>query len=485
LHLCGNLRMDFFPLFARLNQQHCLVVGGGEVAHRKAVQLLRAGATVTVNAPDVITPLKDLSRDGQINLVESPFDAELIADHILVIAATSEKTVNHEIAAVAKRHQRLCNVVDDGDASTFIMPSVIDRSPLMIAVSTGGASPVLARMIRQQIEEWLPSGISRLAAWAGDWRDTVKKRLTTHAARLHFWQDILDGETGSHVLAGRLDHAERTLQEKLSTTGERCTIGEAWIVGAGPGDPDLITRRGLQLLQRADVVLHDRLVSSELLAMARRDATITNVGKKADAPSTEQADINAKLVELVRAGKRVCRLKGGDPFLFGRGGEEISALAKANLPYQVVPGITAASGCAAYAGIPLTHRDLAGAVTLVTASRAAGQNAPDWDALARAGQTLVIYMGTRNLNEICMRLINAGLTAKTPAAIVEQGTLPEQRVIGGNLHNISARAGAAGLQTPALLIVGAVTKLTGRLAWFGTSDAKSDPSRKVSSVFAH
>jgi uroporphyrin-III C-methyltransferase/precorrin-2 dehydrogenase/sirohydrochlorin ferrochelatase len=219
--------------------------------------------------------------------------------------------------------------------------------------------------------------------------------------------------------------------------------------------------------------------------MARRDATITNVGKKADAPSTEQADINAKLVELVRAGKRVCRLKGGDPFLFGRGGEEISALAAANLPYQVVPGITAASGCAAYAGIPLTHRDLAGAVTLVTASRAAGQNAPDWDALARAGQTLVIYMGTRNLNEICMRLINAGLTAKTPAAIVEQGTLPEQRVIGGNLQNIGARAEAAGLQTPALLIVGAVTKLTGRLAWFGTSDAKSDPSHKASSASAH
>ena len=457
--------MDYFPLFAKLAGQRCLVVGGGAVAARKVRALRKSGARVTVNAPDLSDELSALLAQGAIEHHPEPFDAALVAGHLLIIAATSDRNTNAAVAEAARQAHRLCNVVDDGDRSGFIMPSIIDRSPVLIAISTGGRSPVLARMLRQRFDAWLPSRIGNLAEWAGQWRDEVKARFKTHGTRLRFWERVLNGGIAERVLAGDTAAAGRRMMRELSNGGTQLEPGEAWIVGAGPGDPDLITRRGLQFLQRADVVLHDRLVADELLELARKDADFIGVGKQAAGPSTPQADINALLIDLVRRGKRVCRLKGGDPFVFGRGGEEIGALADAGLPYEVVPGISAANGCAVSAGIPLTHRDVSGAVTLVTGRHAAVDREPDWKGLAALQHTLVIYMGARQIEPICHALVRHGRAAGTPAALVENGTTEQQRVVGGTLKNIAARAKRARIGAPALLIVGEVVDLADKLQW--------------------
>jgi uroporphyrin-III C-methyltransferase/precorrin-2 dehydrogenase/sirohydrochlorin ferrochelatase len=474
--------MDFFPLFAKLTDQPCLVIGGGVVAHRKVLQLLKAGARVTVNAPELGAELAQLARTERIEVVHGKFNSALPGDYVLIIAATSDAAVNARVADACQAQRRLCNVVDDGTASGFIMPSVIDRSPLMIALSTGGESPVLARMIRQQIEAWLPSRLPELVRWAGRWRDAVKQRIQSHEERLRFWQTLLEGPAAEQVLTGRISTADRQIQARLTDPGETDTTGEAWIVGAGPGDPDLITRRGLQLLQKADAVLHDRLVAPELLDAARRDAEIVSVGKSPGGPSVPQEEINAQLVQRVRAGQRVCRLKGGDPFIFGRGGEEIAALAAAGLPYQVIPGISAANGCAAYAGIPLTQRHLASAVTLVTASLADEDDPVDWPGLARGKQTLVFYMGVRQLEKVVEELTLNGMNTNTPAAVIEQGTRPEQRIVGGTLGNIAVLGAAARIGAPAILIVGAVAQLAQELNGFGPevpADRRPEHSEEV------
>ncbi len=436
--------------------------------HRKVQQLLRAGARVTVNAPSLCAELGDLAASGSIHWKDGEFDARLLADHLLIVAATDDRDVNRDVAAHARSAQRLCNVVDDGEFSTFIVPSVVDRSPVIVAVSSGGSSPTLARMIRQRLDEWLPQRIGALARWAAGLREQVKQAMPDPRARLRFWQDILDGTPAEHVLAGRQAMADGEVRAALGAADRYAGVGEAWLVGAGPGDPGLITRRGLQLLQRADAVLYDRLMPRELLDLARREASLVSVGKTPGGPSWRQEDINRELVRRVREGQRVCRLKGGDPFIFGRGAEEVQALAKAGLPYQVVPGITAAAGCAAYAGIPLTHRALASAVTFVTASLADGNAETDWQSLARLGQTLVFYMGARILDDIAANLLNAGCDPATPAAIVENGTTSVQRVIGGTLGTIGLRSREAAVAAPAVLIVGGVAELAGQLQWFGT-----------------
>jgi uroporphyrin-III C-methyltransferase/precorrin-2 dehydrogenase/sirohydrochlorin ferrochelatase len=469
--------MDYFPIFAKLRNRPCLVVGGGSVAARKVRQLLKSGARVTVNAPFMNDDLRRLASDGSVAIQSGPFDPLLIEHNLLVIAATSDPGVNRDVADAAERRHRLCNVVDDGEASGFIMPAVIDRSPIVVAISSGGRSPALARIVRQQIDEWLPSRIGVLARWAAKWRSTVNKQIRTHDGRIRFWQGILDGEAAQRVLAGDISAADENIGAQLKRPGPRSGAGEAWIVGAGPGDPDLITRRGLQCLQRADAVLHDRLIAPELLALARRDAEFICVGKQADGPSARQEDINQKLVELVQNGKRVCRLKGGDPFIFGRGGEEVSALAKAGLPYLVVPGISAANGCAAAAGIPLTHRDLSSAVTLVTGHRANqllnGGTDAEWSRLAALGHTLVFYMGFRHLERICTKLMHHGLAASTPAAMVQNGTTRQQLVVGGTLENLVDRT--TGMGSPAILFVGEVVALADKLGWYSQSSENSEP----------
>ncbi|MCB1597506.1 MAG: uroporphyrinogen-III C-methyltransferase [Gammaproteobacteria bacterium] len=460
--------MDQLPIFVCLKGQRCLVVGGGEVAERKVRQLLTTGATVTVNSPQLNRGLQQLGDSQRITAALRPFDATLIDTHLLVIAATSDRAVNHAVAAAAHKSLRLCNVVDDPALSSFISPSIVDRSPLIVAISSGGRAPVLARMLRQQLERWLPLRLGELAAWAGEWRDTIKARLPDIAARRLFWERAFSGTLSGHVLAGRMQAADDALQGALKAQVDAGDAsGEAWLVGAGPGDPELLSLRGFHLLQHADVVLHDRLVAAELLAFARRDAELINVGKTGGGPGTSQAEINALLLARVRAGKRVCRLKGGDPYVFGRGSEEADVLARAGLRFQVIPGITAANGCGAYAGIPLTHRGLAQAVTFVTGHLAPDSadagNDLDWAALAALKQTLVIYMGGRKLAVIAAELMAHGRTGETPAAVVIAGTTPEQRIITGTLADIAQRGADADPGLPALLYVGEVVRLAEHL----------------------
>ncbi len=456
--------MDYFPLFADLRDQPCLVVGGGNVAARKAHELAAAGARLTVVAPDCAPTMQALVAAGTVTWQPGTFAPELVTDHLLVIAATDDSTLNHTIAGVARAARRLCNVVDDAAASSFIVPGIVDRSPLVVAVSSGGQAPVLTRWLRQRLERWLPAGCGDLARWAGTWRSRVRERLATPRQRRAFWDTLLTGEPGRHFLAGEHAAAEAAAAHLLEQTGARAG-GKAWLVGAGPGDPALISLRGLQALEQADVVLHDRLVSPQLLRSARREAEIIAVGKTGGGPATSQDEIERLLIAHVRAGRRVCRLKGGDPFIFGRGGEEALALAAAGLPFEVVPGITAASGCAAAAGIPLTHRGLATAVTFVTAQAAEGAP-PDWSALAHANHTLAIYMGSRRVADIAAGLVAHGRAPDTTAAVIGAGTTAQQQVVTGTLADIAERwtASAPPALAPALMLVGETVALAARLA---------------------
>ncbi len=488
--------MQYLPIFAAVAGQPCLVVGGGSVAERKVAQLLAAGARVTVNAPRLTPGLETEADAGRIIVALRSFDPLLVAAQLLVIAATDDRTVNHAVADAARTALRLCNVVDDPAVSTYISPSIVDRSPLLVAVSTGGQAPVLARLVRQQLERWLPARLGTLAEWAGSWRERVKTQLPDVASRRRLWENVLQGSLearpgiATDLMAGRRGSANARLATILvaarhSAAPKVPAPGEAWLVGAGPGDPELITVRGLHLLQHADVVLYDRLVAPALLAYARRDAELICVGKTGGGPSTSQADINALLVKYVRHGQRVCRLKGGDPYVFGRGGEEALALAEAGLPFQVIPGITAASGCGAYGGIPLTHRDLASAVTFVSAHSSPGgkpDQEPDWQSLATLGQTLVVYMSGRRLAEVSGALLRNGRSATTPAAVVMSGTTDAQRCVTGTLENIASFAKAEGITSPSILYVGDVIALQSRLNWYRPAEPYATCNEEISGV---
>lgn len=451
--------MDFFPLFARLADQPCLVVGGGEVARRKVAELLTARARVTVNAPEICPALVELARAHPVRLHHAAFDATLVSEHLLVIAATSDRTINAAVAAASRRAGRLCNAVDDADSSTFIVPATVHRHPITLAISSAGRAPLLARLLRQRLERWLPPGLGNLAAWAGGWRERVRVALPDGAQRRRFWQRLLESPAARHALAGDEAAADAAAARLLEAGASDSATGQAWLVGAGPGDPGLITLRGLEALQAADVVLHDRLVNPALLTFARREAELINVGKSPGGAGTSQAAINELLLSRVRAGQRVCRLKAGDPYVFGRGGEEAMALAAAGLQFEVIPGITAATGCGAAVGIPLTHRELANGVTLVTAQGAAEAPAPDWSSLARLDHTLVVYMGAARLGEICQALMDAGRAGETPAAVVSDGTTARQRHVVATLGEIAALSATASLTAPALLFVGKTAAL--------------------------
>ncbi len=453
--------MDYFPAFLKLDDKPCLLVGGGAVAARKAKALLAAGATLTIVSPEVVPAIDEmLAVSKRARLISRRFEASDVVGNWLVVSATSDALVEQEVATASEAHRVFCNAVDKRQNCSFITPAIVDRSPLLVAVSSGGHAPVLARKIRARIESMLPATTGELASLAGRWRARVALRYGDFRSRLRFWDSFFDGPIASEMLSGRGGNVDGLVADLLSRDVEdELASGEAWLVGAGPGDSGLLTLRALQILQSADVILHDRLVSSDILALARRDAALIGVGKTPGCKVNSQEEINELLVRLVRDGKRVCRLKGGDPFIFGRGGEEAEALQESGLPWQVVPGITAAAACAAYAGIPLTHRDMAQSVVLLTAHGKNSVDRLDWASLARERQTLAVYMGVSRFRQLMRQLIRHGRAADTPVAIIERGTTPQQRVIRGTLGQLTLLAEAHRVEAPAMLIIGEVAKL--------------------------
>ena len=461
--------MQHLPLFADLKNRAVLVVGGGVVAERRVILLLAAGADITLIAPQLTSNLAELAEERRFTYLARAYADEPLEPYWLVIAATDDRAINTRVAAAADAVKRFCNVVDDQSLCSFIMPAIVDRAPVTIAIGSSGNSPVLTRWVKGIIETLLPARLGALAELAGRWRERVRTAVPDTTERRHFWERVVNGTVADHAFAGRDADAERAMESALTSWGsdEVERRGEAYVVGAGPGSPDLITIRGRQLLASADVVLYDRLASAELLQYARRDAELICVGKTPRRPSITQKQLNRLLVGLVQSGKRVCRLKGGDPFVFGRGGEELEALAEAGLKFQVVPGVSAAEGCAAYAGIPLTLRGVAQAVLLTTGHT--------MDATAPAlmefqpGQTLALYMGVAQYAEISAALISKGHSPDTPVAIVESGTTDRQRVVRTVLGSVAAAQAALDIRPPALLIVGETTRYAERYSWFAPS----------------
>ncbi|HHQ4531335.1 TPA: siroheme synthase CysG [Aeromonas veronii] len=456
--------MDYLPIFCRLENKPVLLVGGGEVAERKARLLLDAGAQLTVVAPKLDPELAELAANGSIEWLAGEFASEQLAGKWLVVAATDRREVNALVYQSANLARIFANVVDDPKRSSFIMPSIIDRSPLMVAISSGGKAPVLARLLREKLEALLPQHLGAVAAFAGSLRDRVKARFASMGERRRFWERLLGADRLGQALA-RGDHASANQLADNLFADESQTGGEVVLVGAGPGDPGLLTLHALRQMQQADVVVYDRLVSDEVMALVRRDAKRIFVGKQAGNHCVPQEGINQLLLEEAKKGQRVVRLKGGDPFIFGRGGEELETLVGTGISFQVVPGITAASGCAAYAGIPLTHRDHAQSVRFVTAHGKGGARDLDWPLLAKDRQTLVFYMGLSSCATIREQLLAHGKGGDTPVALIERGTQPCQRVIRGTLDELPALA--VGVESPALIMVGSVVTLADRLAWFG------------------
>ena len=474
--------MNYFPVFFDLVGQKVLIVGGGDVALRKVSLLERTGASITVVAPEIAPELMARSTAGTLKLAMREFEPSDLDGVRLVIVATSRRAVNRWIAKLSDSRNIPVNVVDDARASRFIVPAIIDRDPVLVAISTGGASPVLARRLRERIEALIPKRIGEFAVWLMALRQATRRKLRDSRERRRFFEAVVDGPAARRFVEGDNPGAQRIAQQLLATTrAAPRAVGDVTLVGAGPGDPELLTLKALRALQDADVILHDRLVPAAVLDLARRDAARICVGKAAGTPAgkaageggSTQEEINALLIDLATEGKRVVRLKGGDPFVFGRGGEELQALAKARINFSVVPGITAALGAAAYAGIPLTHRDFAHSVTFVTGhaqgdGKDLGQE-PDWRALAMPGATAVFYMGLTRLNYIVEKLLEHGAPATRPAGIIAQGTTANQRVITATLATIRSIASDASLESPALLVVGDVVSLHSTLAWFGTA----------------
>ncbi|MGJ0486073.1 MAG: siroheme synthase CysG [Methylomicrobium sp.] len=461
--------MDYFPLFLNLKDQPCLVIGGGEVAARKIELLSRAGARITVIAEKLSASITALTDKSQLNLIEKRFVDEDLDDFRLVVSATNDSETNQWVSRLAKERNILVNVVDNPALCSFIFPAIVDRSPIIAAVSSGGASPVLARLLRAKIESVVAPSYGRLAQLAEKYRNKVKQVIQQPEQRRIFWENLFQGRAAELVYAGKDQEAEQYLQDSLARTDTSRTIGEVYLIGAGPGTPDLLTFRALRLMQQADVIVYDRLVTPEILDLARRDAERIYVGKQRDDHVLPQESINVLLADLAKTGKRVARLKGGDPFIFGRGGEEIETLMQQGIPFQVVPGITAASGCATYAGIPLTHRDHAQSCTFVTGHLKDGTVNLNWTQLAAPNQTVVIYMGLIGLEQICSSLIAHGSPKELPIALIQQGTTDHQRVITGTLETLPAQVADEQIKAPTLIIIGTVVTLHHKLEWFKTT----------------
>lgn len=461
--------MNYFPVFLDLKKRRCLIVGGGDIATRKGRLLAKAGAVLRIVAPEISAELRELVSGSGGELIQREYQSQDLQDCVLVVAATDIETLNQQVSADAQALHIPVNVVDSPVLCTYITPAIIDRSPLVIAVSSGGETPVLARMVRTKLETLIPTNYGKLAQIASQWRDRIKARFTDGDSRRKFWEKILQGPAAELMMNGQEDEANKFITDELDSDQSALTTGEVYLVGGGPGDPELLTLRALRLMQQADVVLYDRLVSDGVMELVRRDAERIYVGKRRSEHAMQQENINQLLVDLAKQGKRVLRLKGGDPFIFGRGGEEIELLAQHNIPFQVVPGITAASGCAAYAGIPLTHRDYAQSVRFVTGHLKSDDPNLSWPELANPTQTLVFYMGLVGLKDICQSLIDNGRAAETPVALIEKGTTQDQRVLIADLKSIADVVAANDVHGPTLFIVGEVVKLHDSLKWFRPS----------------
>lgn len=470
--------MNYFPIFANLAGRPVLVVGGGAVAARKISLLLKAGAEVRVAAKHLNAELSALAAENKILWLAEEFRAEHIRTVFLIIAASSDQALNRRVFHLAESCQKPVNVVDDRDHCSFIFPSVIDRNPVQIAVSSSGSAPVLARLLRERLEALLPPSLGDMAEISGRWRDAVKGKLKSVTERRRFWEKQFNGRFAALVKNRQNTLAERELAGQLEQSRQNDQGGSVSLVGAGPGDAGLLTLKGLQEIQQADVVLYDALVSDGILSLVRRDAERIFVGKRARGDRTPQEDTNALMVRLAREGRRVVRLKGGDPFVFGRGGEELEVLARHHIPFSVVPGITAAVGATAYAGIPLTHRDYAQSAVFVTGHRKADAPDIEWQTLARSRQTLVIYMGTLKAALIAERLQQYGRPPDTPAAVISHGTQSTQSTAIGTLANLAENA-----PKPALIVVGEVVELHEKLAWFG-ENAKKESNPAEHAYFA-
>lgn len=460
--------MELLPIFLDVKDKPVLVVGGGDTAVRKVSCLRRAGASVRVVSPQLCEQLGELAAAGAIHHIARRFEDEDVRGACLVVAASDDREVNRRVSQLAKEQGTPVNVVDQPQECSFIMPSIVDRSPVVIAVSTSSASPVLARLLRTRLESVIPAGYGRLGELCGRYRDAVKARFADQRDRRRFWDRVLQGAVAERVFSGHMEEANAAMARELAAAEPSGGMGEVYLVGAGPGDPDLLTFRALRLMQQADVVVYDRLVAKPILDMARRDAKRVYVGKERNNHAMRQEEINRLLADLAKEGNRVLRLKGGDPFIFGRGGEEIDTLAAEGIPFQVVPGITAASGCATYTGIPLTHRDYAQSVTFVTGHLKDGTMDLNWQQLAQPSQTLVFYMGLVGLPIIVEKLTAHGVSPDMPIALVQQGTTHKQRVYTGSLSSILDIVEKDRPKPPTLIIVGEVVRLREKLSWFQT-----------------
>ena len=458
--------MQALPIFFNIKNRHCVVIGGGDVATRKVSMLLKAGAAITLYSPDICPELLAMAEAETIKYIASNFEMNQLTGACMVIAATDDEAVNVAVSVSAKAQNIPVNVVDAPDLCTFTMGSIIDRSPIVIAISSEGNAPVLTRYIRAKIETMLPATYGRIADIAGEFRDQVKAKFATTQARRIFWEGILQGSFVERVLSGQEHAAREQLANLINDADVTKNQGEVFLVGGGPGDPDLLTFRALRLMQQCDVCVYDKLVSPEVMELVRRDAELIYVGKSRNQHTMPQGEISDLLAKLALQGKRVLRLKGGDPFIFGRGGEEIETLMQYGVPFQVVPGITAANGVSSYAGIPLTHRDYAQACFFITGHLKDGTLDLDWVAMSRPRQTVVIYMGLVGLKEICEKLIEHGVAATMPAAVVQQGTTKRQKVVTATLADLAEKVSLAEMKPPCLTIIGEVVQLREKLNWF-------------------
>ena len=461
--------MDHLPIFLNANGKRTLIVGNGVSAARKADLLLRAGSDLTIVAPRLGEELSQLAETWSFKHQATELTAADLRGCVVVFACSSDDSVNQKLRGFAAAAGIMVNVSDKTEECDFIMPAVVDRTPLLIAISSGGTSPLLVRMLKARFETTIPAAYGRLAKFAGSYRDRIKKLIPNLTRRRRFWEALVSGPVAEHIFSSQLEQAESLMETQLreaAAAGDQPPLGEVYLVGTGPGDPDLLTFRALRLMQQADVVLYDRLIGDGILNLVRRDAKRIYVGKLKNDHTVPQEEIGRMLIDLAQQGKRVLRLKGGDPFVFGRGGEEIEALSENGIAFQVVPGVTAANGCAAYAGIPLTHRDHAQACVFVTGHEKDGELKLNWKSLIQPRQTVVLYMGLSSLDAISRGFLRNGADPATPAAVIENGTRNGQRVITGTLESLLGKASMARVKSPALIIVGSVVSLREKLSWF-------------------
>ena len=459
--------MNYLPLFIDTAGKKCLIVGGGNVASRKLIPILKSKMLVTMVSPDITNEILDTVRGAEnFNHEKREFIDSDINDQFLIVAATNDKNVNAYVAKIAKEHNILVNMAEDSSVGNTLIPSVVDRDPIKIAISSGAASPILTRLVKTKLETVIPYSYSKLAEVMMEYRSKVKDTFSKIVDRRNFWEVFLDGPVSEMVLSGQIDKAKKALDQSLLEKKILKRTGEVYLVGAGPGDPELLSFKALRLMQKADVVIYDRLVSEPIMNLIRQDAEKIYVGKQRADHAMPQENINQLLARLALEGKKVLRLKGGDPFIFGRGGEEIESLIHDDIPFQIVPGITAASGCASYAGIPLTHRDHSQACIFVTGHLRDGTVNLNWKMLAHEKQTLVFYMGMHGSKIICEELIKHGLKETTPAALIAKGTTADQEVIIGNLKNMPQIIMDNKIVPPTLLIIGDVVTLHNKLKWF-------------------